>query len=421
MTNGTSESLKIRYPVALRYGLSLFFAISMAAGFALLNHKLPWPIVPAFGAAFVVMWLFVLRMCPMAGARKHATLSLIALLAIGAGVGVVLHRNLPLNRGPVGGDRDEALELGAHAIAHGQYPYYSHTGTTVGWDNVISNWPGSILLGMPFAMLTDVGWQNLAWVMLAALLTVRRSTTPMLLPAALLMLLATPTVLGDMKSGSDLVANGFYFATALAIVIHSTDRWRTTHVILAAAFLGITVSSRASFFILLLPIAIFFVHRVGVRRMFAPIGTAVLVAAAVTAPFYLYDRRAFGPTLVSAAIVGRWQHILPRSDLVIPLISVAWIVLRRKDLKTFAGLMAVCAEAVVLPVLTVFVLAIIDHHRGGSSTRADVIFWLDYSVLGIGFVFYLMTSMGSEIFANQHTDSPRARLETMQALGSRRG
>lgn len=405
MTNGTSEPLKFHHPSALRYGASIWFVISMAAGFAILNHKLPWPVVPAFGAAFVVLWFLALRMLAAIGSRRHATLSLVALLVIGAGVGVVLHRNLPLNRGPVGGDRDEALELGAHAIAHGQYPYYFPTGTSLGWNNTISNWPGSILLGMPFALLTDVGWQNLAWVMVAVLFTVRRSMTPPVVPAALVMLLATPTVLGDMKSGSDLVANGVYFATALAIVIHAVEGRRTLPILLAGAFLGITASSRAPFFILLLPISLFFVYRVGVRRTLLPIGTAALAAAAITAPFYFYDPRAFGPPLVSAAIAGRWKHILPHSEIVIPLISVAWIVLRRKDLRTFPGLMAVCAEAVILPVLSVFILANIDHHRGGSSTGADVIFWLDYSLLGIGFAFYLMTSIGNEIFSRPDAEA----------------
>jgi hypothetical protein len=409
MTNGTSESLKIHYPSALRYGASLFFAISMAAGFALLNHKLPWAAVPAFGAAFVVFWFVVLRVIAAIGPRKHAALGLLALLIIGAGVGVVLHRNLPLNRGPVGGDRDEALETAAHAIVHGHYPYYFHTGVALGWDNVISNWPGSILLGMPFALLTDVGWQNLAWVMVAALFSLRRSATPLVVPAALVMILATPTVLGDMKVGSDLVVNGFYFATAVAILIRATDPWKTTHVILASAFLGITVSSRAPYFIMLLPVSLFFVHRLGVRRTFVPIGTAILVAAAITAPFYLYDPSEFGPSRVSASIAGRWRHILPRSDLILPMISVAWIVLRRKDLTKFAGLMAVCAEAVVLPVLTVFILAIIDHRRGGVTTPEGMIFWLDYSLLGIGFAFYLMTSMGSEIFARHLAETPQMR------------
>lgn len=412
MSNGTSGSRTINYPSAFRYGASLFFVTTMAAGFGLLNHRLPWPAIAAFGAAFVALWFLILRICATGSHGKHFAISLLALVIICVGIGAILHRHLPLNRGPVGGDRDEALELGAHAIAHGQYPYYFRTGTAVGWNNVISNWPGSILLGIPFALVTDVGWQNLAWVSVAVLFTARRSTTPLVVPAALIMLLATPAVLGDMKVGSDLVANSFYFATALAMLIRAVDSGRRWSVLIAGAFFGITVSSRASFFVLLLPIALFFILRVGSRRTLFPIGTAVLVAAAITAPFYLYDPKAFGPILVSASIAGHWKHILPHSDAVIPLISVTWIVLRRKDLKTFPGLMAVCAEAVVLPVLTVFILAIIDNRRGGESTRVSIVFWLDYSLIGIGFAFYLMTSMGSEVFqrlpakAHSRTESP---------------
>jgi hypothetical protein len=59
-----------------------------------------------------------------------------------------------------GSDSDDALVVGVRLLLHGHYPYYGRTYL----GNEISDFPGQLLMAVPFVLLGSVALQNVFWL-----------------------------------------------------------------------------------------------------------------------------------------------------------------------------------------------------------------------------------------------------------------
>jgi hypothetical protein len=182
----------------------------------------------------------------------------------------------------VGSDREDALRIELNAIRHHQYPYDAHTFL----GNSPTPLPGAMLLTAPFFALGHIAWQNFLWFALFFVFTIRffRHRTTALFFLAVFLLLA-PANLSDFTSGGDYLTNFFYLAIAVALFIRSLDR-AFYACIPAALFLGVTLSSRIIYAVILIPLLALTLQRISRSRTIALFVIVLIAAAAVTLPIF---------------------------------------------------------------------------------------------------------------------------------------
>jgi hypothetical protein len=134
--------------------------------------------------------------------------------------------------------------------------------------------------------------------------------------------LLSPALAQEFLTGGDLIANSLFVAAATYWVIegiYKPDRpaWL---LFLTSALLGVCLSSRANF-MMIVPIIFFFAAR---ERGYSFALTHGFIAAAVfvalTGPFYLHDPASFSP-LHTANKLAKFDGVLPHAVIVIPLIT----------------------------------------------------------------------------------------------------
>ena len=181
-----------------------------------------------------------------------------------------------------GSDREDALRIEIDAVLHHEYPYDAHTFL----GNPPTPLPGAMLLAAPFFALRHVAWQNFFWLALFFVFTLRffRHRGTALFFLAVFLLLA-PANLSDFTSGGDYLTNFFYFAIAAALFIRSLDR-AFYACIPAALFLGVTLSSRIIYAVVLIPLLALTLQRTSRSRTIALFVTVLFAAAAVTLPIF---------------------------------------------------------------------------------------------------------------------------------------
>jgi hypothetical protein len=193
------------------------------------------------------------------------------------------------------GDANEALNYAASELLHGRYPY----GVKTQLGNVIAPLPGSVLFAFPFVVLGDSAYQNFLWLAIFCMFCRRlfgswRSALVIFWAVVAL----SPTVVQSVILGGDRVANTLFVLLLTVFLVASvedsgTSRMRTT---LAAALLGIALSSRANF-LFLIPIMVpLLLRRAGATRTIQSLAVVAAGFAVVTAPFYFYDPDGFTPT-----------------------------------------------------------------------------------------------------------------------------
>lgn len=226
-----------------------------------------------------------------------------------------------------GSDRDEALNQAVSALLAGNYPYYQKTYL----GNPITPMPGSLILAAPFHwLLGNSSYQNLFWIGVFGLLLIGgRSSRP--IGSILVFGLAwamSPVLAQEFLTGGDMLANSLFVAVSSYWVIEALsnpDRSKL-EMVASSVLLGICLSSRANF-IVIVPIIFFAVAR---RRDYATALTygalAALTLAALTAAFYLHDPAAFSP-LHTASKLAKFNNLLPHAVLVVPLSTLAVSVL----------------------------------------------------------------------------------------------
>ncbi|MGE0706026.1 MAG: hypothetical protein AB7P22_19055, partial [Vicinamibacterales bacterium] len=192
-----------------------------------------------------------------------------------------------------GSDRNEALNVAANSLLDGEFPYNSRTYL----GNPISPMPGAVLLATPFVLLGDSAFQNVFWLAVAAaFLYVHASRAGRMVVPAVLGL--SPLVVHEYVTGGDLLANSLYilcFVLGLLGASTLTAGQARGRMVLCSVLLGIGLSSRANFALLLPLIGASMVNRAGWRQGLLSMGIVLATAGAVTIPFFLHDPAAVTP------------------------------------------------------------------------------------------------------------------------------
>jgi hypothetical protein len=212
------------------------------------------------------------------------------------------------NSGRFGGgsDADDALDISAAALAHGKYPY----GTRTYLGNPITPMPGAVFLAMPFVVLFGKSaLQLFFWLPLAGVLLRRAwGNTMEVLSFFWLCLAVSPALLHEVATGADYTVNGAYMALAVAWVSTAAERRSV-----AAAFLGVALSSRPNFALVLPVVGRRLVAVHGWRGAVLSLLTTCGVALGITLPFYFAAPAAFSPlhTIHKLAFAPHADVILP--------------------------------------------------------------------------------------------------------------
>ena len=181
-----------------------------------------------------------------------------------------------------GSDREDALRVEVNAVRHHEYPYNKLTFR----GNPVTPLPGAVFLAAPFFAVGHIAWQNFPWLALFFFFGVRffrhRATALFFLTVFILF---APGNLGDFTAGGDYLTNFFYFAIAVACFYWSQDRSFYFRVP-AALFLGVTLSSRIPYVVVLVPLLALTLQHTSRLRTAALFAVILATATAVTLPIF---------------------------------------------------------------------------------------------------------------------------------------
>lgn len=220
-----------------------------------------------------------------------------------------------------GSDRDEALNQAISALLAGHHPY--HEKTYLG--NPISPMPGSLLLAAPFYFFFGNGaYQNIFWIGVFAIVALgnKRHPSPSTIWAFALTWMVSPVLAQEFLTGGDLLANSLFMAVAAHWAITASGpNHRELESTISALLLGICLSSRANF-IMVMPIVFFTMARQnGCTSAIKAAAIATATFAALTGGFYLHDPAAFSP-LHTANKLAQFNNVLPHAVLVVPFLTL---------------------------------------------------------------------------------------------------
>jgi hypothetical protein len=249
-------------------------------------------------------------------ANYGAGLALIIVLAVTLFVYPKANLHGPMQ----GSDRDDALLDATAALLRGEFPYSRPTYL----GNPITPLPGALILAVPFVLVRNVALANVFWC--AALFLGLRSWLGDPRPAllALVLALVSPEVMHEIATGGDMFANGVYvglFVLLVAIAIPN-ERLHWFAKAGAAVLLGIGLSSRPTY-VLLVPVLFEYLRRrVGFRLSTGWLGVAMLATVGVTLPFYLASPSRFAPFHLATNLANSGGFI-PHAELIIPALTLA--------------------------------------------------------------------------------------------------
>ena len=222
------------------------------------------------------------------------------------------------NSGVVGGgaDRDEALNIAAGELLHGRYPYRLETYL----GNPISPLPGAIILSVLFVLLGNSAYQVFLWLPIFVVVISRYFKS--VLPALALLwtiLLLSPVVLRGIVTGSDVLSNSLYvfIFTFFMVRYAASPDAKLWQKILLAALLGLGLSSRPNFILILPLVFSLLVQNAGWKPAVKYTSITCLALSAVTLPFYLYSPHEFSPLHVSSKL----ESTLPYTSIAVPVMS----------------------------------------------------------------------------------------------------
>jgi hypothetical protein len=283
-----------------------------------------------------------------------------------------------------GSDQDDALNIAATELIHGRYPYYPKTYL----DNPIAPLPGAVILAVPFVLLGNSAYQNIFWlaVFFLAVKSYLNSSSSSL---ALLwtILIFSPSVLQNVVTGVDHPANTIYvllFIWWMVLSISKSDLtiWKK---LVPSALLGIGLSSRSNFILLLPLLFSTLVQTAGWKPAIKYIAVTGLVFGAITLPFWLYDPRGFVPLLVQSSKVARFQLILPFAGILIPSVAgaIAFALSFQRMGRDCVVLFRNCAIVEAFPILCVVVLYTIQTGSLNLVLAGYGLFFLFFGALAL--------------------------------------
>ena len=278
-----------------------------------------------------------------------------------------------------GSDQDDALNIAATELIHGRYPYYPKTYL----DNPIAPLPGAIILAVPFVLLGNSAYQNIFWLtvfFLAVKSYLKSGSSSLALMWTILIL--SPSVLQNVVTGVDHPANTIYilvFMWWMVISISKSDvaTWKK---LVPSVLLGIGLSSRSNFILILPLLFSTLVQTAGWKPAIKYIAVTGIVFGAITVPFWLYDPRGFVPLFVQSTKLTQFQLILPFAGILIPSVAgaIAFALGFQRMGRDCVVLFRNCAVVEAFPVLCVIALSTI---QTGSFNLA----WAGY---GLFFLFF---------------------------------
>lgn len=270
------------------------------------------PVYLACAATLVWLWQtgIARRASPGPDERTARLLSIATLLGLIA-LFALLHPLARSGRFGPGSDSGDALNRAVHALLRGEFPYAQKTFL----GNPITPMPGELLLATPFVLIGDGAWQIFLWLPLAFLLARKAlGSTWRALMFSWLVLLACPAVLHHFVTGNDYAANSIS-VLVLAVLLTESASWQSA---IFAVLLGVAISSRANFLLVLPIVAGRLVATIGAVRGLGLAAIAAAAFCAVTLPFCLPDPGAFSP-LQSAQKLRLLESILPHANLLVPI------------------------------------------------------------------------------------------------------
>lgn len=297
------------------------------------------------------------------------------------------------NSGIVGGgsDGDEALNTATTELLHGRYPYYPRTYL----GNPISPLPGALLFAIPFVLLGNSAYQNFFWL-IVFIIAMKSYLKDGYLALLLLWVIfaLSPIVLYQFLIGSDYISNSIYILLLMLWMVTSISQthlssWKKA---LLAFLLGIGLSSRANFILLLPLIFSAMVQQVGWRSAAKYTAITIITFVVITVPFYLYDPQGFSP-LHTANKLGQFQSIIPLAGLVIPLstgILALTLAFFQSKSRNFSILLRNCTIVLAFPVLCGILFSMI------KSGKID----LSFASFGTFFLFFGAVAFWSNLLEN---------------------
>ena len=209
-----------------------------------------------------------------------------------------------------GGDVDDAMISAASDVAHGIYPYYKRTYLGL----LISPLPGAIFLAIPFVLLSALQFQNVFWLsglFLAARSQLKSSVAALGILGTVLVL--SPTLYQGLATGSDYIANTIYIVIAMwfmvtAISDQKSPLWKK---LLPTILLGVGLSSRTNFMLLMPLFLSVLVQNAGWKEAIKYIAISGVICLLITVPFWLHDPAGFAPLISQASKIRELESFLP--------------------------------------------------------------------------------------------------------------
>jgi hypothetical protein len=284
-----------------------------------------------------------------------------------------------------GSDADDGLNLAVNELLNGRYPYSARTYL----DNPISPLPGAILLAIPFVLLGSSAYQNLLWLgvfcfVLSRMMQSWRGT----LILFWIILIFSPVIMNDVVTGGDYPTNTIYVLVFMSLTLCWGSRadspwWKR---VLAALLLGIGLSSRANFLLVMPQLFAALTIKAGWRAALRYVVVAVAAFAAVTVPFFIHDPAGFTPLHTQAHKVAEFQTILPFAGLVVPALGgcIALVLaLRSLKLRRETWLRD-CAIVQAFLVICVATLTALQTGAPSLISTSYGVFFLFFGVLAFG-------------------------------------
>lgn len=324
--------------------------------------------------------LFLLRLSERQ-AKLLAVATFIALTCVFALVFPRANVHLPGR----GSDADDALNLAVGELLHGRYPYYVQTYL----QNAIANFPGAILLAAPFVLLGNSAYQNLFWLPIFFFAVSRFSQSwGRALILVWMLLILSPVVMNYVVTGGDDLANAIYVLVFMLLTVNwvsdtNAPVWKKVS---GALLLGIGLSSRANFVLVMPQLFAALTIKAGWRQALRYSAVTIAAVAAVTIPFWYIDPAGFTPFHAQAHKVAEFQNILPFAWLVVPALggSIA-LVLAWQSLKHGRETwLRDCATVQAFLVICVTTLTVIQTGTFSLTTTAYGVFFLFFGVLAFG-------------------------------------
>jgi hypothetical protein len=189
-----------------------------------------------------------------------------------------------------------------------------------------------------------------------------------------------PASLHDSLTGGDLLANGLYVALATFVLLKCIVLQRSWLVVcFCAALLGIVLSSRLHFLVIV-PLLLIALWRASYyRETILAAALVVLGFLGVTLPFYLHDPYQFAPlhTLNKFASLNRGTSDL----LAVLVLIVGWLLLAWRV--TIGSIASCCAFAITLLIVVASLRNFMHGHSSALSNLSYLTTALGFALLSI--------------------------------------